>query len=189
MSRRSEARTADQIRASRRGRGPLQLADGYTVLELLFAIGLVATLSAIAVLPLAASVEDIRTAGAVRYLTTMMQRTRMEAVQRAANIGMQFVQTPSGYVFAGYADGNANGVRTAEIKSGVDPLVHRAETLPSQFPGVDFGVLPNLPAIDSGSAAPGSDPIKLGTSNILSFTAIGSSTTGSVYVLGRRQVQ
>ena len=36
---------------------------------------------------------------------------------------------------------------------------------------------------------PGADPVKLGASNILTFTAIGSSSSGSLYVLGRSGAQ
>jgi glutamate synthase domain-containing protein 3 len=35
------------------------------------------------------------------------------------------------------------------------------------------------------SGAAGSDPVKLGASNLLSFTPLGTSTSGSVFVRGR----
>ena len=36
--------------------------------------------------------------------------------------------------------------------------VRRAERLSDQFPGVEFGTVPNLPAVDSSSPPPGADP-------------------------------
>src|SRR5437867_3729651 len=51
--------------------------------------------------------------------------------------------------------------------------------------GVDFGALPNLAAVDQGGTAPGTDPVRLGLSNMASFSANGTSSTGTLYVHGR----
>jgi hypothetical protein len=61
--------------------------------------------------------------------------------------------------------------------------------LSAQFSGVDFSALPGLPPIDAGSTAPGADPIRLGRGNSISFTPLGTATSGSVYVLGRGGAQ
>ena len=177
--------------ASRRGRcaWPTEFCAGYSLLELTFAVGLMATLGAVAGPQLLASVDDVRAAGAVRYLSGRLQRARMEAVARSVDVALQFVPTTDGYTYAEYRDGNDNGIRTRDIQRGVDPPITAVERLPDQFAGVDFGVLPGLPAVDSGGAPPGTDPIKLGSSNILTFTALGNSSSGSLYVLGRRNAQ
>ena len=177
--------------ASRRVRRAWRTAfgTGYSLLELTFAVGLVGTLGAIAGPQLLAGVDDVRAAGAVRYVSGRLQRARMEAVARSVDVALQFVQTSGGYTYAEYRDGNGNGIRTRDIQRGVDPQITAVERLPDQFAGVDFGVLPGLPAVDSGGAAPGTDPIKLGLSNILTFTALGNSSSGSLYVRGRRNAQ
>jgi|SRR5579862_406119 len=162
---------------------------GYTLLELLFVVSLSVVLSAVAVPPVLAQVDDVRTAGAVRYLATKLQQARMEAIVRASDVGWQFVADGDGFSFAVYLDGNANGIRTRDIAGGIDRMIGAVERLPTQFPGVDFGVAPDLPAIDSGGPPPGSDPIKLGGSNILTFTPLGSSSSGSLYLRGRRSAQ
>jgi hypothetical protein len=113
----------------------------------------------------------------------------MEAVSRSASVAWQFVATGSGYGYAVYVDGNGNGVRTTEIQHGVDTLIGSAERLPERFAGVDFGIVPGLPPIDSGGPDPGTDPIKFGTSNILTFTPLGTASSGTLYVRGRRNVQ
>ena len=164
-------------------------SQGYSLLELTFALGVLATLSAVAGPQLLTSVDDVRAAGAARYLSGRLHRARMEAVARSADVALQFVQTPDGYRYAEYRDGNGNGIRTRDIQRGLDPPVTAAERLPDQFAGVDFGVLPGLPAVDSGSTPLGTDPIKLGPSNILTFTALGTSSSGSLYIRGRRNIQ
>src|SRR5207253_7762094 len=64
-------------------------------------------------------------------------------------------------------DGNGDGVRTADITKGIDRRVGAIECLPDNYVGVDFGLLPGLPPLDPGGPAPGSDPIKLGNSDLL----------------------
>jgi type II secretory pathway pseudopilin PulG len=162
---------------------------GYSLIELLFALGLIVTLGAIAVPQLLTSVDDVRAAGAVRYIATKLHQVRMEAVVRSSDVAVYVVQASGGYQFATYLDGNGDGVRTRDIQSRVDTQLTPFERLPDRFSGVDFGVLPGLPPVDSGSSAPGTDPIKLGSSNILTFTALGSSSTGSLYVRGGRGSQ
>src|SRR5262249_28073765 len=118
-----------------------------------------------------------------------LQHARMESVMRSADVGLKFVQSAGGYSYSTYVDGNGNGIRTIDIERGGDPPLKPAERLPAFFYGVDFRVLPGLPPVEPGGAAPDADPIKLGTSNIVTFTAIGSSSSGSLYVLGRKGAQ
>jgi hypothetical protein len=61
--------------------------------------------------------------------------------------------------------------------------------LPDKFSSADIGVLAGLPAVESGGAPPGTDPLKLGVSNSASFSPLGTSSSGSVYVKGRGRTQ
>jgi hypothetical protein len=162
---------------------------GYSLIELLFVMSTAATVSGIAVPPLLAALDDYRTAGAVRYIAAEIQRTRMEAVSRSTTAAMQFTQIGSEYSYAIYLDGNGDGVRTADIKKGIDRRLGAAERLSDNYAGVDFGLLSGLPPVDAGSPAPGTDPIKLGSGNLLSYSSIGTSSSGSVYICGRSKVQ
>jgi hypothetical protein len=51
------------------------------------------------------------------------------------------------------------------------------------------GALPGLPSVDPGGTAPGSDPVRLGSGNIASFSAAGTASSGTIYIRGRRDVQ
>lgn len=158
---------------------------GYSLLELLFAAGIVVTVSGMAAPQLLSGLDEYRTAGAARYISARMQRARMDAVMRSSEVAIQFTQTASGYTYAAYRDGNDNGVRTRDIQTGADPPVGSAERLPDHFSAVDFGVQAGLPAVDGG-APPGGDPITLGASNLASFSSNGTATSGSVYIRGRQ---
>lgn len=167
----------------------LEAGRGYSLLELVFVIGLGITVTAAAVPQVLAGIDDFRASGAARYLSARLQRARMEAVMRSTPVAMHFLQTPGGYSYTVYLDGNGNGVLTQDIQSGVDRRINAAERLRDHFAGIDFGAVPGLPPIDPGGTAPGDDPIRLGASSLATFTALGTSSTGTVYIRGRRGAQ
>jgi len=164
-------------------------SKGYSVIEFLFVTSLCLTLGAIAVPQTLAGLDDIRAESAARYVATRLQRARMEAVMHSAAVAVQFTQTAGGFTYAMYVDGNRNGVLARDIQRGADRRLGAVERLPDQFPGVDFGALLGLPAVDSGSAPPGSDPIRLGAGNVVSFSATGTASPGSIYIRGRGTAQ
>jgi len=164
-------------------------ASGYSLVELVFVVGLAATLAAVAIPQLITGLDDRRALIAARYVAARFQRARMEAVMRSAMVAVQFTETAGGYTFAEYVDGNRNGVLAVDMQSGVDWRHGAIERLPDLFTGVDFGASPALPAIDPGGAPPGSDPIRLGAANRASFSAAGTATPGTVYIRGRSGAQ
>ena len=162
---------------------------GYSLLELLAVMAIGVTLSAAALPEYLATVDDVRASGAAHHISGRLQRARMEAVMRSAMVGVQFTQTPAGYSYAVYLDGNRNGVLSRDIQRGVDRLVTAVERLPEQFAGIEFGAIPGLPPVDRGGPPPGTDPIRLGSGNIATFSALGTSSTGTVYIRSRRDAQ
>jgi hypothetical protein len=160
-------------------------AAGFTGLELLFAVALFVTVSSISVPPVIRALDDYRAAGAARYVAARLQRLRMDAILRSTEVGMKFYGTAGIYTFVTYVDGNRNGILTSDITSGIDRPIGAAERLGDSFTGVEFGTIPGLPAVDSGSSPPGSDPIRLGSGDIVSFNASGSSSSGSLYMKSR----
>lgn len=161
---------------------------GYSLIELTFVSGLIATLSGMAVPQVLTAIDEYRTAGAVRYLTTRLARARMEAVVRSADVAVRFTPDAEGDGYAVYVDGNGDGVRTRDMQQGVDRLLMPAEHLRDNFAGVRFEVPVGLPPVESGSATDG-DPLKLGVSNLLSFSALGTCSSGSVFIRGRSGAQ
>ncbi|MGH9143828.1 MAG: pilus assembly FimT family protein [Vicinamibacterales bacterium] len=163
---------------------------GYSLLELMLAMSLGATLTAAAVPQYLASLDDLRASAAAHHVLGRLQRARMEAVMRSAMVGVLFTQAPEGgYSYAVYLDGNRNGVLTRDVQRGVDPLIASGERLSDQFAGVEFGAVSGLPPVDPGGTAPGADPIRLGSGNVASFSALGSATSGTLYIRSRRDAQ
>ena len=75
------------------GEGDVHLTVRYTIVELLFVLGMVATLSSVAVPQVLAGLDDFRTAGAARHISARLQRARMDAVVRSADVGLQATST------------------------------------------------------------------------------------------------
>lgn len=166
-----------------------QTQRGYSLLELLLVLTIFGILAGISVPQLVATLDDYRASGAARYVSARIQRTRMEAINRSTAVAVRFLQDADGYSFAVYADGNGDGVRTQDIRDAVDLQIGTVDHLSNNFAGVEFGLLAGLPAIDAGGVPPGTDPIKLGVSNILSYSPLGTSSSGSLYLRGRGYTQ
>ena len=161
---------------------------GYCLVELLCVGWLCLVVGCIAIPKLLGSLDAQRTAAAVRYLTTTCARVRAEAVSRSRDVAIRFEEDPEGYRYAIYTDGNGDGVRTRDIQGGIDRPLTRPERLSANFPGVAFAVPAGLPPVESGPLTDG-DPLKLGPGNLLSFSSLGSSSSGSIYVRGRNGAQ
>lgn len=166
------------------GPGPLLPAAGMTLPELLVAL-ILAVFAVLLAAPGALALrQSVAVRSAVHETTVAFFRARTYAISRDRNVGLKFRKNGDRWEWALYGDGNGNGVRTAEIASGVD-----------RYLGVYFPWSRNdvMPAILTGIRVPdpGSpgryldridDPIRFNNSDICSFSPVGESTPGSVYL-------
>jgi hypothetical protein len=160
-----------------------------TLGELAIALGVMGAVTAGTIPRLLTGLDDARAAGAVRYMSSRLADARMDAVSRSKEVAIRFAESNGTYTFATYEDGNNNGVLTRDILRGVDRPIVGPERLSDHFQNVDFGTAASLPAIDSGSAPPAGDPIKFGVGNSVSFSRLGSATSGTLYILGTSGAQ
>jgi len=126
------------------------------------------------------TVERSRGMAAARYLMGRMSHVRALAVGRSATVALFFEQDARGVWISTVQDGNHDGVRTRDIALQIDRVIEPRVLLADLFPGVAIGLAPQTPAAQA---------IQLSGSNILSFTPMGTATSGSVYVLGRDGTQ
>jgi len=155
---------------SRPGRGAG--ARGYTLVDSMFAVATACVIAAATVPQLTTGVERARASGAARYLAGRLALARSQAVGRSANVAVAFAAVGSTFTVAMYADGNGNGVRTADISAGVDPLIEKAVRLADLFPRVVLSL--NDP---SDTSAPT-------TSALISFSPIGTASSRTLYLRG-----
>ena len=102
-----------------------------------------------------------------------MALARTHAVRRSQVVAIRFQWDGSDATFRTYADGNTNGVRNADIAAGIDSPIDEPVKLSSLFGGVVIG------------ARDDEDPVRLGSSDLLSFTPLGTATPGTIYVRGK----
>ena len=159
-------------------------SPGYSLIELLLVVALATVLAGIAVPMTRGAVEEVRAAGAARHLAAVVADARLDSIRRSSSVGLRFERVDEDYRFRAYLDGNGNGLRTAEIASGMDRPLARAERLSDEFPGVALGLLPGIPDLDGSSAS--RDGVRIGTSRILSVSPDGSCTGGTLYIRGVR---
>ena len=143
-------------------------------------MSVVAILGGVAVAQVLSSVDHTRGYAAAKYLGARLSLARMQAVARGGAVGLRFDQGARGITFSVFQDGNGNGIRSADIQIGADRLIEPATSLSERFPGVDIALVPG---------APGTDPVQLGLTNLLTFTPVGTATAGSIYIRDREGTQ
>jgi len=156
---------------------------GTSLVEVLIATAVALILGAISVPALNARRGSLHAAGAARHVASLVHATRAEALKRGVHVAMVFRSSSEGYRFAMFADGNYDGVRSADMAAGTDRQVSAWVRIGDQFPGTAFGIVPGVADPDSGSSLSGS-PLKLGGSSMLSFGPAGGATSGTLYVRG-----
>jgi type II secretory pathway pseudopilin PulG len=159
---------------------PCRAAAGASLIELVVAMGLVATTVGTALPLVTRSIDASRARQAAGYLAGEMRRARQQAVSRAASVAVVFDSTGASWTFRLCVDGNGNGIRRAEIARGTDVCVEGPYDLTGFYAGVTVAVDPSLPSPDGGPGK--NDPVQLGSSNIASFSPSGSSSSGTVFV-------
>jgi prepilin-type N-terminal cleavage/methylation domain-containing protein len=145
---------------------------GYTLIELVFAAGLIAVLAAAAIPQLSAGVERSRTIGAARYLASRLALARAQAVARSANVALLLNGSGGTFVVSTYVDGNRDGVRMLDIAAGVDTVVGVPVRLSDLFPHVALFL--NDPAVTSA----------FDTSALMSFSPLGTASSRTLYLRG-----
>lgn len=160
-----------------------------SLLDMMFVLALSATLAGMAVAQTLGALDDMRAVAAARYVSSRLQQTRIEAIARGHRAALRFDQVANGYAYRTFVDGNRNGVLSADIQSGVDRPIDPSDALGHRFAGVEFGAIPGLPSVDPPSPPPGTDPIRTGASDMVTFTPIGTATSGSLYIRGRNHIQ
>ena len=159
--------------------------EGYTLIELLLAVSILATLAGIAVPLASGTVDDLRASGAARHMAARIATIRLDAVRRASTVALRFETDGADYRFTTFLDRDGDGVRAADVTRGIDVPLTSPERLDHHFAGTRFGLQPGVPDLDGSTAS--SDGVRIGSSSFLSTAPNGSATGGTLYIHGRRR--
>lgn len=154
--------------------------DGASLIELLVAAALIASLTGLAAPATAHSVDVSRARDASGFIAARFRLARQHAVFRAESVGLVFDSVDSRWLLRVCVDGNGNGLRRAEIADGTDTCPDGPYDVSRMFPGVNIAVDPGLrgPEGEPGS----SDPVRFGSSDMASFSPEGTGTAGSLFL-------
>ena len=167
-----------------------RLRSGITLIELIVVLGLLSVLFAATPRVITWSL-GLQVRLAAWELVGILRQARSSAIRLGVNVGVKFRTTEAGDVsFTLYEDGDRDGVRTADIDSGVDPRIglprqlhHFGRRVRFGFPA---GVRPRDPGDPRRRLGRLRDPVRFNRSDLASFSPLGGSTPGSLYVTDGR---
>ncbi len=140
---------------------------------------MIIVLATVAVAQITKGIDGARARAAARFLAHQCALARVRAVVGLRSVALRFTPHGDDYDIEMFVDGNGNGVRSADIALGIDTRTGGAVRITDQFPGVRLGTIPGL---DGG-------PVRLGGTMLLSFSPVGTSTSGSIFIVGRDRAQ
>jgi len=161
--------------------------SGFSLVELTVATAILALVVTVAVPALLGLTRGLRLRLAAAEITGALREARMFALRHQEKVAVKFRTDDDGSVrFALYRDGDGDGVRNDDIASGKDPLAAPARTLAhlgrdARF-GFPRGLAPCDPSDESRRLERLDDPIRFNRSDLASFSPLGSSTPGSIYL-------
>ena len=166
-----------------RGPGPLSNA-GMTLTELLLWMALSSWAFVLMTAGIARLEEAVAIRSAVHETTVAFYRARSSAIARNRNVGLKFRKNGPRHEWTVYVDGNGNGVLSSEISSGVDPElgVYLPWSRNDVLPGIMNDIRVPDPSNPNRYLDRIDDPIRFNNSDICSFSGIGESTPGSIYL-------
>lgn len=134
-------------------------------------------------------VADAHTAAAAREFAVLFHALRWKSVNENRNVGLFFEQSGGTWQWFEVHDGNGNGLRTAEVRNGTDVKRSGPHRLEQTHRGVRMGFPTGqtVPAIPPKTGVlGGTDPIRFGNSNLISFSPKGRSSSGTLFVTDGR---
>jgi hypothetical protein len=111
---------------------------------------------------------------------------RAKSIARARAHGLSFQRDALGWHWYEVRDDNGNGLRAAELKKGIDATLSGPHRLEDSVERVTLGFPPlgSIPKVPPGSGTISGldDPVRLGTTDLLAFSPLGTASTGTLYV-------
>jgi Tfp pilus assembly protein FimT len=163
---------------------------GAALIDVIFAASLGLVMTAIAVPVVGGTLERERTIVGTQYVVGQLQRARLDSLKRARSVAVRLEVVNDRTRLQLFADGNGNGVLQRDIDRGIDQPLTAPEWLDDQARDISLRV--NQPITDvAGSTAitPGEDPLRIGNTALLTFSPLGSATSGTLYVAAHRGPQ
>ena len=163
---------------------------GFTLLESLVFVVLTGLILAALGPALARARGAAVTVAGARYLAVTLAALRWKSVAEGRAHGLYFAEDERGWSWVEVRDGNGNGLRAAEVRDGIDERLDRPRRLEEIASGVvlgfpEGGPFPEIPP-KRGWIDNLDDPIRIGNTPLLSFSPLGTSSSGTLYITDRK---
>lgn len=163
---------------------------GAALIDIIAATALVVIVTAIAVPVVGGAMERERTTVGTQFLAGQLQRARLAALRRAVSVAVRIEIVDDRTSLRLFMDGNGNGVLQKDIDKGLDPPLSPLHWVDEQARDVSLRINQGiLDAGGSGTLEAGDDPLRIGSSALLTFSPLGSATSGTLYVAAQRGPQ
>ena len=151
-----------------------QTMRGMSLIELLVVLSIVAIVIGVAIPRTAAILHDAGVRGAAYYYRGLIRQVRRRAITERRYIGIVFTEKDGDVSFELFADGNGNGIRTQEMRRGIDTPYQPNWHYRNRFIGVRYG--------GAATLAGRFPPLRFGRGSILSFSPTGTATSGTLFL-------
>ena len=164
---------------------------GFSLAELLIVLSLIGIFVLFYTSNLSGSQRQQEFENFAREVFQLLEMCRWKALNQRVYAGAFLQESGNVYYASLHLDGNGNGIRTAEVQSGTDFSVYGPVRLQKASGDIHPGILSSIPEIPPGTGwlQGGSDPVKFGKSNIISFSPNGDSSSGTLYLACGSQQQ
>ena len=163
---------------------------GIALVDVLAAMGISLVMAGVAVPVIGGALEREHTVIGAQYLSAHVQRARLESLKRAAAVAVRLEVLDGRTSVQLFFDGNGNGVLQKDIDRHIDPALTTAEWLDDHARGVSLQINQPIAGVGGGpDLAAGDDPLRIGNSSLVSFSPLGSATSGTLYVAARQGPQ
>jgi len=163
---------------------------GIALVDVLAAMGISLVMAGVAVPVIGGTLEREHTVIGAQYLSAHVQRARLESLKRAAAVAVRLEVLDGRTSVQLFFDGNGNGVLQKDIDRHIDPALTTTEWLDDHARGVSLRINQPIAGVGGGpDLAAGDDPLRIGNSSLVSFSPLGSATSGTLYVAARQGPQ
>lgn len=159
---------------------------GFTLFEIVTLLVILGIIVLVSVPAFASMRRRAALRAATAELRSVFHLTRMRAISRGVNCGMKFSRIGDVWYFAVYEDGDHDGIRNDDITKGVDILLDPPRVVFPSSRAVDIGMLAiSIKDPDGDPLPPTKAPVAFNRSTICSFSPLGESTPGTIYITDR----
>jgi hypothetical protein len=151
---------------------------------MLTVVAITGLLSAISIPVFSGMLTRVRLRSACGVIAAQLKDASRRAVTTNRSTGLQFIELADGtWSSRLYEDGDGDGIRTADIRAGVDVPLGPERPILHSLDSATIGIAPGVVDPDNGRPLPPfSSPVAFGTPRICAFSPTAHATPGTIYV-------